>query len=318
MGNVTLNGLKKHDIKFSDAHRDSMKMALSAASTYELYGFESAVVPFDLGIEAEALGCEINFYEYKKEGLLYPTVKTKVLTTDDEVAIPEDYLERGRIPIVVEAIKKLKERIGGEVCIGAYVLGPFTLAGQLMDLNELLKNSFKRQKDILNILDGLTEPIIKLGNHLKSAGADFITVREMGAPSDIISPKMFKTLIMPPLKKAINGLHTPRILHICGDTNKIVGMMYECGAEATSVEPRNDIAATRAQLGKDVKILGNIDAFNTLVKGTPEDVAEAVKIAINAGVNGIMPGCDIWPDVPMENMKSLVNATAEFGRILEV
>ena len=39
---------------------------------------------------------------------------------------------------------------------------------------------------------------------------------------------------------------------------------------------------------------------------------------INAGVNGIMPGCDIWPDVPMENMKSLVNATAEFGRILEV
>jgi [methyl-Co(III) methanol-specific corrinoid protein]:coenzyme M methyltransferase len=315
MGNVTLEGLNKYGIKFSDAHQDSTKMALSAASSYELYGYESAVVPFDLGMEAEALGCEINYYEHKEDGIIYPTIKTKVLTIDEEVSFPKDFLERGRIPLISEAIKKLNERVDGEVCIGSYVLGPFTLAGQLMDLNELLKMSFKRQEDISNILDSLTEPIIELANHLRRAGADFITVREMGAPSDIISPRMFKTLIMPPLKKVIDGLSAPRILHMCGNTNPIVGMMYECGADAISVEQKNDVAATRAQLGDDAVILGDIDAYNTLVKGTPADVRKAVKNAIDAGVNGVMPGCDIWPEVPGENMKAMVKATIEFGKI---
>ena len=34
-----------------------------------------------------------------------------------------------------------------------------------------------------------------------------------------------------------------------------------------------------------------------------------------AGVNGVMPGCDIWPEVPGENMNAMVNATIEFGKI---
>ena len=65
MGNITSAGLSKDDIKFSDANRDSVKMALSTASSYQLYGYGYAVVPFDWGIEAEAFGCEINFYEHR-------------------------------------------------------------------------------------------------------------------------------------------------------------------------------------------------------------------------------------------------------------
>jgi [methyl-Co(III) methanol-specific corrinoid protein]:coenzyme M methyltransferase len=139
----------------------------------------------------------------------------------------------------------------------------------------------------------------------------------MGAPSDIISPRMFRSLIMPPLKAVIRGLPGPRILHMCGNTNPIVEMMHEGGAEAISVEQKNDVAATRAKLGEDAVILGNIDAFNVLVKGAPGDVREAVRKAIKAGVNGVMPGCDIWPEARAENMRAMVKATREFGRIKE-
>jgi [methyl-Co(III) methanol-specific corrinoid protein]:coenzyme M methyltransferase len=311
MGNITVAGLKKHGIKFADAHRSPEKMAKAASSSHELYGLESAVVPFDLGVEAEALGCEINFYEHA-EGIIYPTIKTKVLQTGDEASPPEDFLERGRIPVVAEALRLLKDA-GKNIAIGSYILGPFTLAGQLMDLNELLKNSFKRQEDVRRILDGLTAPLVALGRHLRSAGADFITIREMGASADIISPRMFRSLIMPPLKTVIQGLPKPRILHICGDTNPIVELMQECGAEAISVEQKNDVAATRAKLGEEAVILGNIDAFNVLVKGTPAQVREAVRGAIKAGVSGVMPSCDVWPEASVENMRAMVEATIEFG-----
>ena len=312
MGNITVEGLNKSGVSFVEAHKSPEGMARAAASSFELFGYESAVAPFDLGVEAEALGCRINFYEHS-EGIIYPTVKTKILHTGDELSMPEDFLERGRIPLVARALEILKRDMGEKVAIGSYILGPFTLAGQLMDLNELLKDSFKRQGDIRRLLDSLKAPLIALGNHLIESGADFITVREMGASADIISPRMFKNLIMPPLKEVISEIHGLRILHICGDTNPIVGMMQECGAEAISVEQKNDVAATRAALGDEAVILGNIDAFNLLVKGTPEEVREAVKKAIKAGVDGVMPGCDIWPEAKAENMRALVEATAEYG-----
>ncbi len=314
MGNVTKTGLDELGVIFSDAHRDAGKMANASASTHKLFGFESAVVPFDMGLEAEAMGCEMNYYE-GRDGIIYPTVKTKIidLSTDLEKAIPTGVEGRGRVPMVVEAIKMLKDDVGGEVAVGAYVLGPFTLAGQVMDLNELLKASFKEPDKVEAVLNRLGDVISSIANEFVEAGVDFLTVREMGATSDVISPKMYNSLVMPPLKRVIGTISIPSILHICGNTNPIIEMMNECGASALSVEQKSDIKLIREKLGRDPIILGNIDPFNVLVKGTVEDVRNSVKQAIDDGVSGVMPGCDLWPEVPPENMKALVESTVEFG-----
>ena len=62
MGNVTVHGLEKYGWKFPEIHVEARKMASMAASTFQLFGFECAVVPFDLGVEAEVLGSKVNFY----------------------------------------------------------------------------------------------------------------------------------------------------------------------------------------------------------------------------------------------------------------
>jgi [methyl-Co(III) methanol-specific corrinoid protein]:coenzyme M methyltransferase len=74
MGNVTTEGLKGLGQNFAATHLDAKMMAAAAASTYKLFGFECGVAPFDLCIEAEAMGCEINVYAHS-EDLLYPTIK---------------------------------------------------------------------------------------------------------------------------------------------------------------------------------------------------------------------------------------------------
>ncbi|WP_457554520.1 MtaA/CmuA family methyltransferase [Candidatus Pyrohabitans sp.] len=312
MGNVTVAGMRKHGIDFASSHADARLMATLACSTYELFRFECAVVPFDLCVEAEALGCEVNFYA-GKSSILYPTIKTKVLKVGEELSIPEDLLERGRIPLVQEAISLCRERLNGEVAVGSYVLGPFTLAGQLIDLNDLLKSSFKKPAQVKALLEQLVEPLAEIANSYAESGADYITVREMGAPSDVISPRMFKTLVQPYLKETIARIKAPTILHMCGDTNMLVEMLNECGASAISVEQKNDVAATRSKLGEEAVILGNLDAYGVIVKGTPGEVEQAVKQAIEAGVDGVMPGCDIWPEVPEENMHALMQAVEKYG-----
>jgi [methyl-Co(III) methanol-specific corrinoid protein]:coenzyme M methyltransferase len=315
-GNVTVHGLEKYGWKFADIHVDAQKMAAMAASTYKLFGFECAVVPFDMGVEAEALGAGVNFYTHRDD-VVYPTITTKVSekVEDLDLKVPSDLAGAGRIPLVAEAIRLLKKDVGDQVVVGSWVLGPYTLAGQLVDIGDLAKMASKK-KDLVNgILDTLADALINIVKIYRDAGADYITVREMGAGPDILSPRMFKALIQPHLEKVFAALDSPKILHICGDTNTIVEAMAACGADAISVDQKNNVAESRKKLGAEVCILGNLDPYGILVVGKPEDVENDVKNSISSGVNALWPGCDIFPTAPRENMEALMAAVEKYGRL---
>lgn len=95
MGNVTVHGLEQHRWRFPEIHLDANKMATAAASTYRLFGFECAVVPFDMGVEAEVLGCGVNYYADHTD-ILYPTVSGKLAdkVEDLEIRVPVENMER--------------------------------------------------------------------------------------------------------------------------------------------------------------------------------------------------------------------------------
>jgi len=316
MGNVTVHGLEKHGWRFSDIHTDARKMADTAASTFQLFGFECAVVPFDVGVEAEALGARLNFYSHR-EDIVYPTVSQKLAekVKDFDLQMPPDLTRAGRIPVVVEAIRHMKKELDDQIAIGAQVLGPYTLAGQLVELSDLSKAAYKDTATVSSILNTLAEALIGIVRIYREAGADYITIREMGATGDILSPRMFTTLIKPPLERIFSAIESPNVLHMCGDTDSIVEQMAACGADSISVEPKNHVAETRQKLGPEALILGNVDSFGVMVQGKPEDVDRAVKESIDNGVNAIWPGCDIWPTVPRENMEALMAAVQKYGKL---
>lgn len=315
-GNITIHGLEKYGWKFPEIHTDARKMANMAASTFHLFGFESAVVPFDMGVEAEALGSKVNYYAHATD-ILYPTISQHPAekVEDLNLQIPSDLASAGRIPLVTEAIGILKKEVGNQVAIGSWVLGPYTLAGQLLDLSQLAKAAFKKKDLVGKLLDQLAGVLIQIIKIYRAAGADYITVREMGAGPDILSPRMFESLIRPPLRRIFDEIESPKVLHICGDTNAIIDQMVLCGADALSVEKKNNVTETRKKLGPDVLIFGELDAYGVLSQGKPDDVDRAVKEAVERGVNAIWPGCDIWPMVPKENMEALMVSARKYGKL---
>lgn len=315
MGNITESGINKLGYKFAGIHLDAKQMAETAATTFKLYGYECGVMPVDLCVEAEAMGCQINVYPHA-EGILYPTIKEKLIHNEaemDTIKLPDNMGELGRVPLMREAIKLLKADIGNDVAIGSYVLGPFTLAGQIMELNDLLKLSFKKADKVAKLLDLMADAIIIVAKEYEKAGVDYITVREMGATSDVLSPRVFKNLIAPPLKKVISQISVPSVLHVCGKTNDIVTTMMETGPTAISVEQKNDVAETRKKLGDEALIFGNMDAYNVLVSGSEELVRSTVRKCIDDGVDAVWPGCDIWPSVPPANMIAMMDEIKTYG-----
>jgi [methyl-Co(III) methanol-specific corrinoid protein]:coenzyme M methyltransferase len=143
---------------------------------------------------------------------------------------------------------------------------------------------------------------------------DYITVREMGATSDVLSPRVFKSLILPYLAKIFAKLTVPSVLHICGKTNDIVPFMAESGAKAISVDQKNDVAESRKKLGTEALIFGNYDPYNVLVTGSQDLIRQTMKKCMDDGVSAVWPGCDIWPTVPPDNMKAMLDQVRNYRR----
>ena len=143
MGMVCIQAIREMGIRFAQIHKTAEYLAGSALKTAEIFGFDATIVPYDMCTIPEALGRGISLYE-DSEDILYPTVPTKWAGLGD-VDIQDDFLEKGRMPIVDEAFNILKNQ-DGNLARGAWVLGPFTMAGQVIELDVLLKG-VKKDKE---------------------------------------------------------------------------------------------------------------------------------------------------------------------------
>lgn len=314
MSQLTIQAIEKMGIRFAKVHTTADHMADSALTSSRMFGFESVVIPYDMCTIPEAMGRGINLYD-KSEGILFPTVPSKWQSLE-EVDIPSDFMQQGRMPMVDQAYKKLiDEAKDGEFAVGAWLLGPFTMAGQVIELDLLLKGVKKYKEQVDDFLNKMTNVVIEAARHYQELGVDFINIREMGSGTDLLSPRMWKTLIQPNLTKVFDALDLPNVLHICGSTDMIIEMMNECGADALSVDQKNDVTASRQKLGNDVLILGNFDPFGTLVTNEdPSYVEQVIKNCIDNGVDAVWPGCDVWPDMKTENIETWVSTVKDYGK----
>lgn len=313
-GMVVMPAITQLGYRFPHIHTDINKMVQSAVTSSRMFDFDSVVVPFDMTIESQALGNEISLYE-DSEDILYPTIPEKQWKSLDEIDIPDNIVELGRMPMMLEAIKLAKKE-APEHAIGAWQLGPFTMAGQLFELDIMLKGVFKQKKLVEAALDKISDMIIKIGQAQQAAGADFITLREMGTGTDLISPRTWKSLIQPRVTRILEAWKSPKVLHICGATDMIIEMMNECGADALSVDIKNNLVESRKKIGNDVLLFGNFDVFELPCKEetTVEQAVEAIKVNIDGGVDAVWPGCDLWPAIKEENMRAIVETAREYGR----
>ena len=72
-----------------------------------------------------------------------------------------------------------------------------------------------------------------------------------------------------------------------------------------------DAKKTVKKIGKQVSLIGNVNNPQVLFLGTPEQVYEQARYAIQAGVNIIAPECAIPLATPIENLKAIVSAARE-------
>ena len=300
---VTSAGVESEGLSFPEIHRDAEKMAKAAASTFRLTGFPSAVAPLDMLVEAEALGAQIDFrengnYEFPRVAKFLFSSSRKLTTENTEI------LNKGRVKMVFEAIAKLKNDIGNEAVIGGLIPGPYTLLLFLVESGALFTEMKREPQVVQDALFHLASLLAKIGQAYRNAGADFITIHDMGGSPGFIGPAKFEQFVFPAQRQLIANLPKPRVLSVCGNTNKSMHLLAQTGADAISVDQTNDLVQSRATLD-DTLLFGNIDPVGTLWLGSEYQIREAVFEAKEASVDAIWPGCDLVPLSPIDNIHLL-------------
>jgi [methyl-Co(III) methanol-specific corrinoid protein]:coenzyme M methyltransferase len=301
---VTKEGLAQEGLSLQEAHHDAQKMAKAAASTYRLSGMPSAALPLDLCSPAEALGATLNYYERDESRFPQPAkalfASTKYLA--QSYFQNADFLNQGRLPIICEAIRRLKADIGDEVVISGIIPGPYTMLLYLVEPGGLFTEMKREPGAVQEALFQLAFFLSNLALSYRSEGADFITIHEMGGSPGFIGPAKFEQFVFPAVKQLIAALPNPAVLSICGNTNTSMHLLDQVGANAISVDQTNDLAASRAAM-KNTLLFGNLDPVQTLAHGTSSEIQSAVQSALQAGVDALWPGCDLVLHTLSENLK---------------
>lgn len=293
-----------------EAHTDPELMAKLAIANHELSGLEAVRVPYCLTVLAEAMGCEVNMGTKNRQ----PSVTAHPYPKDLEgLSMPENLLGTKRIPVVLEAIKIIKEKVGPDVAVIGGMEGPVTLASDLSSVKSFMKWSLKKPDLFGQILDFATEATIAYANAMVEAGADIISVADPVASPDLMSPDTFKSDLESRLQKFSGNVNSVTVLHVCGNVNPILNYMADCGFEGVSVEEKIGSAKKAKEvIGNRARFVGNISSPFTLLPGPIDKIKAESKQALEDGVDVLAPGCGIAPMTPLENIKAMVAARDEF------
>jgi [methyl-Co(III) methanol-specific corrinoid protein]:coenzyme M methyltransferase len=312
---VTYEQMEKVGAFWPEGHEKGEAMAKQALAAHTVLGFDAVRVPFSQTIEAEALGCTLKSGsgpdgEEGIPGIDHPPP----YQLDDTPQFPDDFLNRGKIPELLKAVRILKAQLKGEVPVVAGIIGPFTIAGALLDIVTLLKATVRAPEKIVPFLDVAEKAGTTLANALVEAGADIIACEDMTASPLLIRANVYRDLELPYQQKQFAAISVPKILHICGNVDSIVAYMGQTGAEILSLEPKASAQLAREVCGPEIILMGGADVAEVLYLKDPETVRQECRKCIEDGIQIMAPGCAVAPGTSTANLLAMVETARSYQR----
>lgn len=233
----------------------------------------AALNMMDLSVEAEAFGAQIRFYDDD-----IPTVEKGIIEDIAEaqnIIVPE--IGAGRTGICIDGIRKAKETIS-DIPVFCGVIGPYSLAGRLFDMTQLMMECFDSPDEVRVLLSKATEFIIRYIKAFKEAGADGVIMAEPVA--GLLSPALAEEFSMPFVEQIFNEINNEDFIicyHNCGKSaGDMLDMISELSADVIHLGNAINIRKALDELPEDKIVMGNVDPvlFRT---GTPEDIMADVQ-----------------------------------------
>lgn len=301
---VSVEAMKKIDAGWPNSHWDPKKMARAAASTYELTGVPCCTVPFCLTLEGEALGCALD----KGTEITQPQIMEHLEIGFDEFETPQDFLSRGRIPAVLEAISLLAASQRDIQPVNIKVTGPFTIACAVFGAERVLLATIEEPDAVKRVLEKMAQVGIALAHASIKAGVDTVTLSDPVASGDLLSAAQYAEFALPYEAKVFAAIKdVPTALHICGYTKDLMPHIAATGTMAFSFEEKVQVKEAKPILN-GVRAIGNVAPVRALLNGSPADVLREANQCFEDGIDLLSSGCAVPPLTKLENLRAMADS----------
>ena len=260
----------------------------------------------DLTVEAEAFGATVNLPDDE-----IPSVTGRLLSDADaisELKIPS--LEAGRIPQYLLANKLAAEVIQDKPLFSGCI-GPFSLAGRLFDMSEIMVAIYIEPDAILQLLGKCTEFLVNYCKALKATGTQGVVIAEPAAGllsnDDCLT---YSTDFVKQIVEAVQDDSFTVILHNCGNTGHCTQAMVASGARALHFGNAIDMEGVLNECPSDILVLGNLNPVGVFKQGSVDSVkleTRALLSKVGKHKNFVISsGCDLPPHVPEANIHAFL------------
>jgi MtaA/CmuA family methyltransferase len=257
----------------------------------------------DIVIQAEAMGAGI---QYSQHGM------PSVVRIAETIYAPRASCV-ARMQINGNVLRRLADEFPDKL-LSTMVYGPFTVAGQLVGEQRILRETIENPDRIHSLLEKTLEVARSYASLLLDAGAGVLWVSDPLAA--LLPPEGFQEFAGEPLARLFE-LHSsgPTVSHICGDTTLIVEQILRTGTKAISFDQCMDLLAIEDRVPPDITIVGNLDPVEILelasedeVVSTTEDLATIMGVKKNFALS---TGCAVPPSGSIQNVKKFVSVGRE-------
>ena len=286
-------------------------MASCQLEAWKRFGYDGVTVFADNSLEAEALGSKISY-----NGNAYPQIDEYCLKNINDweyLAIP-DPEEDGRMPVILEACRILKDEVGEVTAVVGTVQGPMTLAGQLLGIEKLISLAVDHPAEFCKLLNFTTRVMVTFGKALINAGAHVIHIFDPSSSCSVINRAVFSEYILPHLKQAFKEYKDSGDpicwLNITGQTEPILDLFPETGADLFNIDYLVPIAVAMEKLPHHC-INGNIKPFNFISgekKVIQREVRDLLQETQSRGGFILSPGCEIPLESKVSNIEAMLQA----------
>ncbi len=308
---MTHPGIEKIGKTVRDAVTDGKVHYEAIRYLSDHYPSMACTVIMDLTVEAEAFGSKISMPEDE-----VPSVINRLVQDREGVeALEIPGMDAGRLSEYLLANRLAVENIRDKIVLSGCI-GPFSLAGRLFGLSEIMMEIYMDPDTIHLLLNKCTQFLISYCKALKAIGTAGVFMAEPAA--GLLSNEdcqAFSSDYVHQLVEALQDDQFSIILHNCGNSGQCTQAMIDSGARALHFGNRIDMEEVLRVCPSDVLVMGNLDPVGVFKQGSPQLVRESsLRLLDKANSYSnfvISSGCDIPPHTPLENIAAFFEVCAE-------
>jgi len=290
--------------------QDADKLFESLMAVNEIYDPDGQPIVFDLQVEAEILGCDLRWADN-----LPPTVMTHPLQGTDQVPDHVFTKDEGRIPIVLDVTRRMKEAVGDHTALYGLITGPLTLASHLQG-TEIYTFMVRKPERVHPLVNYCTEVAIQMAGFYLDAGVDVVGIVDPVISQ--ISPKHFNAFFGEPYTRMFDYIREKGALSsffVCGDATKNIEAMCETGPDSIAVDENVSMHAAKEITDRyNITLGGNIPLSTEMLMGTQQSNMKWVVDFLDSIDHHnliLAPGCDMPYDTPIENTVAVLQAVRD-------